>query len=99
MKEINLISVLDAFENLSTDLFKSFLQYHLINIKEEELQDLKVLIQHLKTKSSKPALFDKYFIGYSIPQIGKEFDLLRIDKETVVNIELKQSSTEEKIKK
>ena len=43
------------------------------------------------------ALFDKFFIGYSIPQIGKEFDLLRIDKETVVNIEIKKKSTKEKI--
>jgi hypothetical protein len=51
----------------------------------------------LKTLSKSIALFDKYFIGYSIPQIGKEFDLLRIDKETVVNIELKRQSTDEKI--
>lgn len=58
---------------------------------------MEVFVDNLKTLSKSIALFDKYFIGYSIPQIGKEFDLLRIDKETVVNIELKRQSTDEKI--
>lgn len=99
MKEANLISILDAYRSLTSDLFKSFLLYHSINIKEDELKDLGVLINHLKTLSLNPALYDKYFVGYTIPQIGKEFDLLRIDKEIVVNIELKRKSTDEKIKK
>jgi hypothetical protein len=97
MKEANLISVLSAFKNLSKDSFEAYLAYHLINVKNSELKDLQVLVDNLKLLSKNIALFDKYFIGYSIPQIGKEFDLLRIDKETVVNIELKRKSTEDKI--
>lgn len=38
-------------------------------------------------------------MGYKIPQIGKEFDLLRIGENFLVNIELKSTSTEEKILK
>lgn len=97
MKEANLISILSAFNNLEKDFFNSYLAYHSIKIKSSELKDLEVFVDSLKSLSKNIALFDKYFIGYSIPQIGKEFDLLRIDKETVVNIELKKESTEEKI--
>jgi len=97
MKEANLISVLSAFKNLDKDSFDSYLAYHLIKIKNNELKDLEVFVDNLKALSKNTGLFDKYFIGYSIPQIGKEFDLLRIDNETIVNIELKKKSTEEKI--
>ena len=87
MKEANLISILSAFNNLDKDSFGSYLAYYSIKIKNSELKDLQVLVDNLKLLSKSTALYDKYFIGYSIPQIGKEFDLLRIDKETVVNIE------------
>lgn len=97
MKEANLISILSAFKNLNKDSFVSYLAYHSINIKISELKDLQVFVDNLKLLSKNIALFDKYFIGYSIPQIGKEFDLLRINKETIVNIELKRTSTEDKI--
>jgi len=99
MKEANLISILNAFRELNAELFESYLKYHSINIKDAELKDLGILVSHLQTLNVKIDLFDKFFIGFKIPQIGKEFDLLRIDNETIVNIELKKRSTSEKIKK
>lgn len=48
------------------------------------------------------AVFDGYYIGYSINQISKEFDLLRFSEDLIINIELKQElnlSYEEKIEK
>ena len=33
--------------------------------------------------------YDGYFVSYSIKQIGKEFDLLRISSDYIINIELK----------
>lgn len=97
MKEVNLISILSAFKNLEKDSFDSYLAYHSIRIKTSELKDLQVLVDNFKLVSKNISLFDKYFIGYTIPQIGKEFDLLRIDKDSIVNIELKRTSTEDKI--
>ncbi len=44
-------------------------------------------------------IFDGYYIGYKIPQISKEFDLLKITESLVINIELKSGADEEKIKK
>ncbi len=99
MKEANLISVLNAYRQLSPELFKAFLEYHSIEIKQDEINDLQSLVTYLQTLNVKVDLFDKFFIGFKIPQIGKEFDLLRINNDTIVNIELKKSSTPEKIKK
>jgi len=73
------------------------LDYHAIKIKNSELKDLQVLVDNFKLMSKNISLFDKYFIGYTIPQIGKEFDLLRIDKDTIVNIEIKRQSTVDRI--
>ncbi len=44
--------------------------------------------------------FSGYFLGYTIPQISKEFDLLRFGEKNIINIELKRESpNDEKIKK
>lgn len=99
MREVNLISLIDGYKNLSGELFESYLKYHSIKLKESELVDLSKLINEIKKLNKEVNLFDKYFIGYSIPQIGKEFDLLRIDQKTILNIEIKQKSTIEKIQK
>lgn len=98
MRETNIISILSAFSTLSKDVFQSYLDYFSIRIKDDELNDLIVLYNELKSLTKNVELFDKYFIGYTIPQIGKEFDLLRFDEETIVNIELKRESDTEKIK-
>ncbi|AXT21000.1 DUF2075 domain-containing protein [Flavobacteriaceae bacterium AU392] len=97
MRESNIISILSAYSKLPTDIFESYLNYFSIKIKNDELDDLIVLYNHLKSLTNNIELFDKYFIGYSIPQIGKEFDLLRFDEETIVNVELKRESDLEAI--
>jgi hypothetical protein len=97
MKEANLISVLSAFKNLDKESFESYLAYHSIKMKNSEFKDLQVLVDNLKLLSKNFSLYEKYFIGYTIPQIGKEFDLLRFDKDTIVNIEIKRQSTDDKI--
>lgn len=99
MKRANLLSLVSAFKNLDEDTFKAYLSYHAIKIKDDELNDLCSLVSTLKPSNAKQTLFDGYFVGYKIPQIGKEFDLLRIDDNSIVNIELKSTSTPEKIKK
>ena len=38
-----------------------------------------------------------FHLNYKIPQIGKEFDLLKIDEKRIVNIELKSEQNEEAI--
>lgn len=52
--------------------------------------DSLISLRDLLMSSNAPfRAYDHYFVGYSIPQISKEFDLLRIGKDSIINIELK----------
>jgi len=97
MKCTNLISIVQAFKTLSSDMFESYLKYNSATLKESELKDLVVFCRHLKLFSKQVEIFDKYYLGYRIPQISAEFDLLRFSDDLVINIELKRKSSEERI--
>ncbi|NTZ08201.1 AAA family ATPase [Burkholderia metallica] len=98
-KRINIQSLLQANKSLSVESFKGFLQHYGIEIKAAEIEDLRVLVEVLGALAKGASIFDKFYIGYKIPQIGKEFDLLRFGSEFIINIEIKKSCSEEKIKK
>lgn len=99
MKEVNLLSIIEAFNNLNSPLLIKYLDYFKISSREAEFQDLESFTILLQKHTQKTDSFDKFFFGYTIPQISKEFDLLRFGENYTVNIELKNSSTIEKIKK
>ncbi|EAI1237052.1 hypothetical protein A0U21_00465 [Campylobacter lari] len=40
-------------------------------------------------------IFENYYISYKLPHIEKEFDLLRVGENTIINIELKSEFTDE----
>lgn len=98
MKPVNIQSLLHARASLDAGTFDSYLNYNGIVIKAAELQDLEKLTQMLEKAGAKVGNIDEFFIGYKIPQIGKEFDLLRFGQGSIVNVELKSNSTPEKIK-
>lgn len=66
-----------------------------------EIEDLCVLIEvlqeNLKSSPDADRLLDGFYVGYSIPQISKEFDLLRFGHNFLLNVELKHIGTEDKI--
>lgn len=99
MKTINILSLTQALDNLDKPKYKSFLEYYNIQIKDSEVGDLKSLIDIFQNELNSGSIFSHFYIGYKIPQIGKEFDLLRFGKKCVINIELKSSSTKEKVLK
>ncbi len=99
MEFTNLLSILESKNNLSEELFKKYLEYLNVNLKDNETEDLLKLIEKLFEEYQNSDIFDGYYIGYKIPQISKEFDLLRITKNSVINIELKSGASEESIKK
>ncbi|QAV47634.1 DNA/RNA helicase domain-containing protein [Pantoea agglomerans] len=98
MKSINILSLIQGYESLSDDDFKAFKSHYGIQIKNAELQDLKKLLECLCNEDDNPCLFSGFYVGYKIPQIGKEFDLLKIGSNAVINIELKRTSSPEKIR-
>ena len=100
MKRINLLEFHNLFasQDISKDEIKQFLEVH--NLKEHEFEDLSKLCEILKNAAMfAPHIFENYYINYEIAQIGKEFDILRIGENSVVNIELKSQKDEPKILK
>lgn len=90
MKTANLISVYQGLKALNKigvsneDSVKSMLK-----ISKDEGKTLKHFCDDLSSVNSSLELFDSYYVGYSIKQIGKEFDLLRFCDDAIINIELK----------
>ncbi len=63
------------------------------------MNDLELFVKQMQATNSNIEVLDCYFWGYTIPQISKEFDLLRFGKNNIVNIELKSENTGVKIYK
>lgn len=102
MKEVNLASIVNAYNNFGNEeLFNKYLNFFGVSLKDHEPEDLKSFAS--KINSIYPTclrILERYFLGFKIPQISKEFDILRIGKESVINVELKNEfTTEERIKK
>lgn len=98
MKPVNIHSLLQAMTSLGEGVFDLYLNYNSIEIKKSELKDLEKFTQTITTVGANARDLDEFFIGYKIPQIGKEFDLLSFGQDSIVNIELKSDSTAQKIK-
>lgn len=92
MKSINLYT-LSIFNdaNQYTDYYCSMANCEKKeNFKEHEIKSLKIFVDYILEYSQIGLeCFNDFFYGFIIPQIGKEFDILKIDKENVLNVELK----------
>lgn len=101
-KKINIL-MLDNMINTNSNLLsennvKKYLE--LEEIRPQELITIQRLCQYLGEKYTYYKFYENYYLNYKIPQIDKEFDLLRIGTESIVNIELKSDFvSEEKILK
>lgn len=99
MKNINIFTLVEYCNNFIEIEHKDFFDIYGIELKKRETQDLIKLVQSLDSISNNKSIFEMFYVGYKIPQIGKEFDLIRIGENSIVNIELKSESSVEKIKK
>lgn len=97
-KRVNIKSLLQAKDSLSEEGFKGFLKHYGIEVRGAEIEDLRGLVKAVSDIGCRIGALDQFYVGYKIPQIGKEFDLLRFGEKSILNIELKRKSTEEKIK-
>ena len=87
MKSQNLLSVFQgalALEEQSIEIDKK-----LKILKPHEIRNLNSFCDLMKVEACTVSHFDGFFVGYSIAQIGKEFDLLRFGKDYILNIEIK----------
>lgn len=98
MKRINIKSLLQAKDSFKQDDYRSFLRHYGVEVRDSEIEDLRSLIEELCSAKCGMVDLDRFYFGYKIPQIGKEFDLLRFGENHIINIELKRKSTEEKVR-
>lgn len=83
---------------MKDEIFDTYLNYYGIDVRAAELDDLEKLLITMKASRVSVEDLADFYVGYKIPQIGKEFDLLRFGQTSIVNIEIKSTSTPEKIK-
>lgn len=57
-----------------------------------EIKSLRLFVSKLVEEGVQIEVLDGFFMGYKIRQIGKEFDLLKITKDELLNIELKSQT-------
>ena len=99
MKNVNILSIIEAYRKLSNTLFQKLMNsYGIISgIKDYELNGIESFVNELLKIKNSITIVNNYYLGYSIPQIGKEFDLLRFGDNYIINIEIKTESSIDKI--
>lgn len=95
-KTVDLNSLIAIFKKLDSVSAKMFLNIHNCQIRETEVQQINSLVNNFKKSQTR---LSNFYVGYKIPQIPKEFDLLRFGSDSIINIELKSDFNVDKIKK
>lgn len=62
------------------------------NLGEREKDSLFYLVELFIENNCEVKYLDNFYYSYTIPHIGKEFDLLKIDNDKILNIELKSEN-------
>lgn len=94
MRSVNLLLLAAVTDEDLFGKYEKQLSFRTEKLKVDfgEINAIRQIIEHLKGERCKNVELDGFFYAFKIPQIGKEFDLLRIDDETVLNIEIKSQS-------
>lgn len=97
MKPLNLYSLYLISERYDINKCNNFInglqKNNYSQFKLQELKGIDILVKNILDKSQNFRLLNNFFVGFKIKQISKEFDLLKIDDKTVLNIELKSQSS------
>ncbi len=98
MRSINLFSYTRIPSSYATEYLNMLsARDHKINVRTHEYETIRTLVDELLANHVPIELMEGFFFSFSIRQISKEFDLLKIDPERyVLNIELKSEPVEEK---
>ena len=93
MKAINIYALTRVADSRTQEKLERQLsgRKRALKIKEWETEGLKALCARLKEVMEDACILD-FFYSFTMPKLGKEFDLLRVDAESVVNIELKSGN-------
>ncbi len=101
MKPINIYALTRISDKAELELFERQMSGRrpYLKVREWEIDGLRLFISTLQNYCEKAYELEFYY-SFTLPKLGKEFDLLRVNSNYVVNIELKSRAvTEEAIKK
>ena len=102
MKPVNVYVLSRVMESEVFTAFEKLLsgrEEH-VAARKTEMAALRSMVENIEAYDESAlsgGLFSSFYYSFSIPQISKEFDLLRISNELVINIELKSHATSEKV--
>lgn len=103
MRAINLYTITRDIDEELLPLYEKALsdREEDIKVRREEIELIETIVNNLIFYKAEKYCFENWFYSFSIPQIGKEFDLLKISTDKmVINVELKsQEVSLEKIEK
>ncbi|WP_374285798.1 DNA/RNA helicase domain-containing protein [Lactococcus sp.] len=98
-KPSNLHAFIDSYKITQPLISTMYLKMKDYNAKPQELEAIQNIIDELSLNGLDTGDLSHFFINYQIPQISKEFDLLRFGENYNINIELKLNKSEEDIHK
>lgn len=96
---VNLYILGNIIRQNDNEFLEKYEKNNNFTLKVKEKDCILALLSNINKEVSIPRteLLNGFKIGYTIKQIGKEFDLLKVTSDKVLNIELKSSSTIDKI--
>lgn len=94
-KPIDLNSLVSSYQNLSKDTFEIFKKFSKISVKDVEIEQIDSFIDDINVDNKYLGYF---YVGYTIPQVNKEFDLLRFGEDYILNVEIKSVLNEKDAK-
>lgn len=94
-KPIDLNSLVSSYHNLPEDTFETFKIFSKISIRDVEIEQIDSFINDIQVDNRYLGYF---YVGYTIPQVNKEFDLLRFGEDYVLNVEIKSVLNEKDAK-
>ena len=96
LKKVNLLNIANIINlELVNDNPEVKKYTGLEGTKDNEQKDLCLLYDMILSLEKDYHCVENFYLNYKIPQINKEFDLLRIGKTSIVNIELKSKNIDE----
>ena len=93
-KEVNELQSVNLFTLTRTSNISDFTSFekHLsrrkykLQEREREIESLNVLVDMLLDEGADLFCLDSFYYSYVIPQLGKEFDLLKFTDSVIINI-------------
>lgn len=98
MRAINLYALTRNVEPEILPIFEKNISWReeKLRIRESEIALIRTIVANLMLFHASKDCFDDWFYSFTIPQISKEFDLLKIGENGItVNVELKEQVVEE----